>query len=79
MERGHDLYSVAKSIPDTTTSPDKTDQRLVELRLGNLFPVLSDASIDRKQWLADFENETICVSSDLYEVIQAYETFFAKN
>lgn len=47
----------------------------VAMRLGDLLPLLADAYSERKSWIADFADDEITVSQDLYEVITAYQRF----
>ncbi len=46
--------------------------RQVRIRLGDVSQILADASRRQRSWLADFENDEIEVSPDLYEVLSAY-------
>ncbi len=45
----------------------------VQLRLGEIFPLLADAVRSERTWLRDFEDDEITISMDLYEVILAYQ------
>ena len=47
----------------------------VTVSLGEIFPVLADATETRRVWLQDFEDDEITISSDLYEVILAYQHY----
>ena len=47
----------------------------VTLSLGEVLPLLLDAVKNRRQWVDDFEDDEITVSSDLYEVLLAYQHF----
>lgn len=44
----------------------------VRIRLSELFPVLARAYHDQYLWLDDFAEESLLISSDLYEVVQAF-------
>jgi hypothetical protein len=46
--------------------------RSVRMRLGDVSQILAEASRWNRTWLADFENDEIEVSPDLYEVLSAY-------
>lgn len=46
--------------------------RQVRMRLGDVTDILAEASRWNRSWLADFENDEIEVSPDLYEVLSAY-------
>ncbi|HTU25640.1 MAG TPA: hypothetical protein VMF30_09600 [Pirellulales bacterium] len=58
------------SIPATTHHKD-----VVTVPLGEIFPLLADAVRSERTWLRDFEDDEITISSDLYEVILAYQHF----
>ena len=45
------------------------------LPLGEVLPLLIDACRNRRAWLDDFADDQITISSDLYEVILAYQHF----
>jgi len=60
-----DVATVSNAAqPDTVTIP-----------LGEIFPLLADAVDSRRTWLRDFEEDEITVSSDLYEMILAYQHY----
>jgi len=45
---------------------------MVRVRLGEVCQILADAGRFRRTWLADFEDDDIQVSADLYEILTAY-------
>ncbi|MEY4179714.1 MAG: hypothetical protein RLY70_3288 [Planctomycetota bacterium] len=47
----------------------------VTLPVGDVLPILADALLARRAWLQDFEDDEITISSDLYEVMLAYQHF----
>jgi molybdopterin biosynthesis enzyme len=47
----------------------------VSVPLGEVLPLLADAVRSQRTWLTDFEQEEITISTDLYEVILAYQHF----
>ena len=47
----------------------------VSVPLGEILPILADAIRTRKEWVRDFEDEEVTISTDLYEVILAYQHF----
>jgi hypothetical protein len=55
-------------------SSDAQDNR-VTVPLGEVFGWLVDAMRNGKSWLRDFEDDEVTISSDLYEVIVAYQHF----
>jgi hypothetical protein len=62
--------------PETACAPataKETHERTVQLRLGEILPLLADAVRSERTWLRDFEDDEISISMDLYEVILAYQ------
>lgn len=47
----------------------------VTLPLGDVLPLLAEAVKNRRQWVGDFYDDDITISSDLYEVLLAYQHF----
>lgn len=48
---------------------------VVTVPLGEIFPLLADAVRSERTWLRDFEDDEITISTDLYEVILAYQHY----
>ena len=61
--------------PDSAaaTAHKATHEHSIQLRLGEIFPLLADAVRSERTWLRDFEDDEITISIDLYEVILAYQ------
>lgn len=55
------------------TLPEPQDG--VRVSLGEVLPLLADAVANDRTWLRDFADEDITVSSDLFDVLQAYRHF----
>lgn len=55
------------------TAPAQVAQHKVTLPLSEILPLLADAYNSRRTWLGDFDDDEITLSSDLYEVILAYQ------
>lgn len=47
----------------------------VKLTVGEVMPLLLDAARNRRAWLDDFADDEVTISSDLYEVLLAYQHF----
>ena len=47
----------------------------VTVPLEEVLPLLVDAVRTNRSWLDDFRDEEITISSDLYEVLMAYQHF----
>ena len=56
-----------------TLSESATGQRVVTMPVGEILPLLAEAVSSQRTWLADFEDDDITISTDLYEVILAYQ------
>ena len=41
--------------------------------LGEILPLLAEAYRSRRLWLKDFSDDEVAISSDLYEMLLAYE------
>lgn len=50
-------------------------QDTVSVPLGEIFPLLTDAVRSQRTWLRDFEEDEITISTDLYEVLLAYQHY----
>lgn len=59
----------ALDAPHGTAAHDDT----VTLPLDELLPLLADAYNSRRTWLADFGDDSVTISADLYEVLAAYQ------
>jgi hypothetical protein len=47
----------------------------VTLSVADVLPLLADAVRSERTWLHDFDNDEITISSDLYDVLMAYQHF----
>lgn len=54
----------SQSVGDTVTVP-----------LGEILPLLAEAVRSERTWLRDFADDDVTISTDLYEVILAYQHF----
>lgn len=59
-----DASQAAEAPADTVTLPAE-----------EIIPLLADAYASRRTWLRDFEDDSVTISSDLYEVLVAYRFF----
>ncbi len=60
----------AASVAETASRRD-----MVTVPLGDIFPLLADAVRSERTWLRDFADDEITISTDLYEVILAYQHY----
>ena len=54
-----------------STQPANT----VSVQLGEVLPLLADAMRHGRSWVDDFCDDEVTISSDLYEVLLAYQHF----
>jgi hypothetical protein len=59
------------AVVTTTTQARRT----VTVPAREVFASLADAIRCNRAWLRDFDNDEVTISSDLYEVILAYQHF----
>ena len=60
---------------DTASRAASKSADTVTVPLGEIMPLLADAVRSERTWLRDFEEDEVTISSDLYEVILAYQHF----
>ena len=60
--------------PDEETAND-TAAPGIPIRLGDLYPILSQAFRDNYSWLRDLEQDKVLVTPDLYEVERAFANY----
>ena len=53
----------------------KQSEDSVSVPLGEILPLLADAVRNERTWLRDFEDDQVTISTDLYEVILAYQHY----
>lgn len=58
------------AVADGPSGPNK-----VTVPVGDVFPLLAEAIDKQRAWLADFAEDEITISTDLYEVILAFEHY----
>jgi hypothetical protein len=59
----------------TVRTASKVSGNNVTVNVGEVLPLLADAFNSQRTWLGDFENDEITISSDLYEVLLAYQYY----
>ena len=52
---------------------ETTSQSTVSVSASEVFGMLADAIQSNRAWLRDFENDEVTISTDLYEVLLAYQ------
>ena len=58
---------------DQAAADRPQQQQTVTLPLADIVPLLADAVRSERTWLNDFAADEITISTDLYEVILAYQ------
>ncbi len=65
------VYYGPESPPTHHAEAHRENQ--VTVPLGEILPLLSDAVQSKRTWLRDFANDDVTISTDLYEIILAYQ------
>jgi hypothetical protein len=75
MARSHlrVYYGPVSDVQATIAESKQGDT--VTVALSEVLPLLADAVRNERTWLADFDNDPITISTDLYEVILAYQHY----
>jgi hypothetical protein len=66
-------YGPESETKTATCSRTDNNPQMVTVPLGEVLPLLADAVNARRTWLRDFAQDDISISTDLYEVILAYQ------
>jgi hypothetical protein len=69
------VYYGPPSDSSLNTARAKKRHETVTVPLGEILPMLADAVKSNRTWLSDFSDDEVTVSSDLYEVILAYQHY----
>ena len=67
-----------KQVTSKTSGLCEDESGQISINFGNLLPMLEEAITSRRMWVKDFADEEIRVSSDLFDVIQAFRYFHAE-
>lgn len=69
------LYCGPEAATTTSVAETKHDPETITIEAGEVFGWLADAAKHNRAWLRDFEDDKVTISTDLYEVILAYQHF----
>jgi len=69
------VYYGPESEAGASVAETASHQDMVTVPLGDIFPLLADAVRSERTWLRDFADDEITISTDLYEVILAYQHY----
>jgi hypothetical protein len=64
-----------KSVEDRSSVRESAYQQQVTVPLKDVLNTLADAVLRNRGWIQDFENDEITISTDLFEVILAYQHY----
>jgi hypothetical protein len=69
------VYYGPQTDANVTVSTSKNTKDAVTVSLGEILPLLADAVRNERTWLRDFDTDEVTISTDLYEVILAYQHY----
>ena len=69
------VYYGPQSDACAAVSTSKNSKEEVQVSLGEILPLLADAVRNERTWLRDFEDDEVTISTDLYEVLLAYQHY----
>jgi hypothetical protein len=64
-----------KSVDDRSPSRESNYQHRVTVPLKDVLNTLADAVLRNRGWIQDFEDDEVTISTDLFEVILAYQHY----
>lgn len=67
------LYCGPESRPAPALSKSTHGRSCVTAPLSEVLPLLADALRSQRTWLDDFGDDEITISTDLYEILLAYQ------
>ena len=75
MARSHLRIYHGPADDASTAVAQSSAKSTITLPLGDVATLLADAVRNQRTWLDDFKDDEITISSDLYEVLLAYQYF----
>jgi hypothetical protein len=76
MARSHlKIYQGPEREHQVTPAASVNGRSCVTMPAGDVISLLADAVRSQRTWLTDFEDDEITISTDLYEVLMAYQHF----
>lgn len=73
MARSHLRVYYGPELHCTEVNDRPAKHQTIEVSLGEVLPLLAEAVQSRRTWLGDFAHDQITISTDLYEVLLAYQ------
>ncbi len=74
---GHPQIRIYETADTQPTTPDHGAEPQVQVTLGEICHLIADAVNHRRAWLEDFQDEPVTLTSDLHDLLMAYEHFRA--
>lgn len=68
-------YGPQEDTVSTAISRAEPKCETVRVALGDVLPLLAEAVRSDRTWLRDFADDEISISTDLYEVLLAYQHY----
>jgi hypothetical protein len=75
MAHRHLRVYYGPSTETASLTKTRDARQTVTVPLGDILQLLADAVESNRTWLADFQDDDLTISSDLYEVLLAYQHF----
>lgn len=69
------IYRGPHEKPAATLTTTDTGHPRITVNVSDVLPLLADAVASQRTWLEDFADDEITISTDLYEVLLAYQYF----
>jgi len=69
------LYQEPQEDGAELDRPSLPIRQQVTVSLSEVLPLLADAAQGERMWLRDFDDDPISISTDLYEMLLAYQHF----
>lgn len=66
-------YGPQDDVSATVIESGEQKKSTVNVPAGEVFRILADALEKNRAWMKDFEDDEVTVSTDLYEVMLAYQ------
>lgn len=66
-------YGPQEGLQSPALDAETTSRSTVSVPASEVFGMLADAIQSNRAWLRDFENDEVTISTDLYEVLLAYQ------
>ncbi len=68
-------YGPQEDLQTIQEEPFEARPQTVTVALGDVLPLLADALRSKRSWVEDFHEDEVTITSDLYEILMAYQHF----